>query len=82
MRVTSSIGEASVVPSAMALASKSVTEKYESIAMSMVDISYTFGLMIGPSLGGALYDFGGLYLPFLVTASMSLSLSLASLKLK
>ena len=80
MRIIVSVGEASILPSAIAIGSKSLSEKYDSLAMSSIDTCYTIGLMLGPSLGGALYDAAGLYLPFLVAGALALSLSVASLK--
>ena len=80
MRVIVSVGEASILPSAIAIGSKSLSDKYESLAMSTIDTCYTIGLMLGPSLGGALYHVAGLYLPFLVAGALALCLSVASLK--
>ena len=82
MRVIVSVGEASILPSAIAIGSKSLSEKYESLAMSTIDTCYTIGLMLGPSLGGALYDAAGLYLPFLVAGAMAATLTITSFKLR
>ena len=82
MRVLVSLGEASILPSAIAIGSKSLPGKYEGLAMSAIDTCYTIGLMLGPSLGGALYDVAGLFLPFLVAGALAASLSLAAFKLK
>ena len=38
----------------------------EALALSLIDTCYVVGLMLGPSLGGLLYDAAGLVLPFLV----------------
>ena len=46
--------------------------------MSAIDASYVVGLMLGPSLGGVLYDLGGLYLPFITAGGSGLLLALAS----
>ena len=46
--------------------------------MSVIDASYFLGLMLGPSLGGVLYDLGGLFLPFLFVGGLALLLCLAS----
>ena len=46
--------------------------------MSAIDASYIVGLMLGPSLGGVLYDLGGLFLPFLFAGGSALLLCIAS----
>ena len=38
----------------------------EALTLSLIDTCYVVGLMLGPSLGGLLYDAAGLALPFLV----------------
>ena len=38
----------------------------EALTLSLIDTCYVVGLMLGPSLGGLLYDAAGLVLPFLV----------------
>ena len=105
MRVVVSVGEASIVPSAIAIGSVIFKTSYniqlnkliltsffnsgsksfvdhEGLTMSSVDTSYTLGLMLGASLGGLLFDVGGVFLPFLVSGIMAACLALAALKLK
>jgi MFS family permease len=39
-------------------------------AMGFLEASIGLGLLIGPLVGGVLYDIGGFYLPFFVVASI------------
>ncbi|CAL8142736.1 unnamed protein product [Orchesella dallaii] len=52
----------------------------QSVATSfaMLEISYGLGLIIGPTLGGALYQLGGYSLPFLVMGSLLFASALAT----
>ena len=50
--------------------------------MSAIDTSYVVGLMLGPSLGGFLFDQVGTYLPFLVFGCFSFLLLIFSLLLR
>ena len=84
MRVLVSVGEASILPSAIAIGLQDIKEykkttsplcmpgsqvcrpEQEALTLSLIDTCYVVGLMLGPSLGGLLYDAAGLVLPFLV----------------
>ena len=85
MRILVSVGEASILPSAIAIGLKDIIEyrkkttsplcmpgsqvcrpEQEALTLSLIDTCYVVGLMLGPSLGGLLYDAAGLVLPFLV----------------
>ena len=50
--------------------------KYESLSISAIDTFYTLGLMLGPSLGGVLFDAAGVFLPFVVFGMFSLILTI------
>lgn len=52
-----------------------ISEFPENIEMSftVIQTSFTFGILIGPVAGGALFEFGGFLLPFLVTGVLLLS---------
>ena len=58
------------------------SKKYEGLTMSAIDTSYVVGLMLGPSLGGFLFDQVGTYLPFLVFGCFSFLLLIFSLLLR
>ena len=86
MRILVSVGEASILPSAIAIGlqdsrvqeeddltaplcmpgSQVCRPEQEALTLSLIDTCYVVGLMLGPSLGGLLYDAAGLALPFLV----------------
>jgi MFS family permease len=43
--------------------------------MGLVMAGTSFGLMIGPTIGGWLYEAGGIHLPFLIVAAMTLAIA-------
>ena len=45
----------------------SLNEDSLGMVAALYNISFSAGFALGPLLGGFLYDFGGFYLPFLVT---------------
>ena len=52
----------------------------EALALSLIDTCYVVGLMLGPSLGGLLYDAAGLALPFLVFGAGAAGLAGVSIR--
>ena len=58
------------------------SKRYEGLTMSAIDTSYVVGLMLGPSLGGFLFDLAGTYLPFLVFGCFGLQLLIFTFHLR
>ena len=52
----------------------------EALTLSLIDTCYVVGLMLGPSLGGLLYDAAGLALPFLVFGGWAAALAGISIR--
>ena len=64
------LGQAASSPAAYTLAGKQVQEKHRGKAISMAEACFGIGTMVGPTVGGGLYDMGGFSLPFWVSGSV------------
>ena len=78
IRVLIAAGESCVVPAAYTLAGQQASEEHRGKVIAMVDMSFGVGTMLGPTVGGVLFDLGGFFLPFAVTGILSVLVSLAS----
>ena len=66
VRVITAVGESALPIAAMALASRQVTSANEGKAVAACETCFGVGTVLGPSVGGLLYDLGGFCLPFWV----------------
>ncbi|XP_023337240.1 MFS-type transporter SLC18B1 [Eurytemora carolleeae] len=70
MRSITALGESAINTAVYPLARSMAPAKYASTAMSCMETSFGLGTMMGPFLGGVLYELGGFYLPFLFCGIM------------
>jgi len=66
----SSIGYSAIFSSVYTLATGAVSRRYRASMLSVIETSFGVGMMIGPSVGGVLYDVGGFNLPFYITGTL------------
>lgn len=66
VRVVTAVGESALPTAAMAIASRQVSPANEGKAVAACETCFGVGSMLGPSIGGLLYDLGGFPLPFAV----------------
>ena len=78
IRVLTAVGESLVATASYTLAGQQVSEEHRGKVVAVVETFFGVGTMLGPTVGGVLYDAGGFYLPFAVTGVMSVLVSLAS----
>ena len=79
IRFIIAIGQAAAGPAAYTLAGKQVTEKHKGKAISAAEACFGIGTMVGPTLGGCLYDMGGFSLPFWVSGSVMIFMAFMGL---
>ena len=78
IRVLIAVGESCVAPASYTLAGQQVSAEHSGKVVAVVETFFGVGTMLGPTVGGVLYDMGGFFLPFAVTGVMSVLVSLAS----
>ena len=78
IRVITAIGESAVGATAYPLAGKQVSKENQGKAIAAAEACFGVGTMFGPSLGGALYDFGGFPMPFWVSEGLMVFVSVIS----
>ena len=78
IRVLTAVGESCVATASITLAGQQTLEEHRGKAISVVETGFGVGTMLGPTVGGVLYDYGGFFLPFTVTGVLSVLVSLAS----
>lgn len=66
IRIVSAIGESAFFTSVFPLATKDAPEEKRSTIMSILETMGGLGMMVGPFLGGLLYEVDGFYFPFVV----------------
>merc|ERR1712110_760651 len=66
----SSIGYSAIFSSVYTLATGAVSRRYRASMLSVIETAFGVGMMIGPSVGGVLYDVGGFNLPFYITGTL------------
>lgn len=69
IRIVSAIGEAAFFSSVIPLVTRDAPVAKRSSILSVMETMFGFGLMIGPFLGGLLYEIGGFYFPFVICGS-------------
>ena len=79
IRVITAIGESAVAPASIPLVSKQVSKENQGKAIAVSEACFGIGTMFGPTLGGALYDLYGFPMPFWVSGSMMLIVTLVSM---
>ena len=78
IRVLTAVGESCVATASITLAGQQTLEEHRGKAIAVVETGFGVGTMLGPTVGGVLYDYGGFFLPFTVTGVLSVLVSLAS----
>jgi MFS family permease len=81
LRILSASGESIIGPAAYTLATRQMALKHRSKALAIAETAFGSGFMLGPPLGGVLYDLGGFYTPFWTNASCLLVVGLGGLYL-
>nr|ACO10895.1 MFS-type transporter C6orf192 [Caligus rogercresseyi] len=81
IRVVTATGEAAFFSSIYPLAAQAVDISARSTVLSVMETMFGIGLMIGPLIGGLLYELGGFYLPFVISGSILFLCSLISSRL-
>ena len=66
IRFTSAVGEAALFSSAYPLAVQAANKSYRSTVLAVMETMFGLGLMVGPGVGGLLYQVSGFCLPFAV----------------
>ncbi|TRY71976.1 hypothetical protein TCAL_12664 [Tigriopus californicus] len=64
IRIISAIGEAAFFSAVYPIAAQEAEPENRSKVLSIMETMFALGLMIGPFVGGVLYEFGDFYLPF------------------
>lgn len=72
------VGESGIYTAVYPLARKRCAEGAESSMMGWIEMMQGVGATIGPFVGGLLFEYGGFYLPFLVTGSVLLLTGVAA----
>lgn len=70
VRIISAIGESAFFSSIYPLITKDAPAKNRSSILSIMETMHGFGLMVGPFLGGLLYEIGGFYFPFAICGGL------------
>ena len=73
------LGQAATNPAAYTLAGIQVGENHKGKAISIAEACFGIGTMVGPTVGGGLYDIGGFSLPFWVSGSIMVFMALVTL---
>merc|ERR1719153_244444 len=73
------VGQAASNPAAYTLAGKQVGEENKGKAISIAESCFGIGTMVGPTVGGGLYEIGGFSLPFWVSGSIMLLMAFVTL---
>jgi len=79
VRTISAIGESAFFNSIYPLTTKDAPAEKRSSILSIMETLHGFGLMVGPFLGGLLYEIGGFYFPFLICGGLLMLSALASI---
>ena len=79
LKFLTALGQAASTPAAYTLAAKQVLEKNRGKAMSALEACFGIGTIVGPTVGGGLYDIGGFSLPFWVSGSTIVFMALMTL---
>ena len=79
LRIVSASGESIIGPAAYTLATRQMAPEHRSKALAIAETAFGSGFMLGPPLGGILYDLGGFYTPFWTNACCLLVVSLGGL---
>eukprot|EP00095_Tigriopus_kingsejongensis_P007961 maker-scaffold135_size322082-snap-gene-0.13 protein:Tk07961 transcript:maker-scaffold135_size322082-snap-gene-0.13-mRNA-1 annotation:"mfs-type transporter c6orf192" len=66
IRIVSAVGEAAFFSAVYPIAAQEVDAEHRSKVLSVMETMFALGLMIGPFVGGVLYQFGDFYLPFII----------------
>lgn len=78
IRIISAIGEAAFITSLYPLATKTVTERFRSTVLSLMETSFGVGMTTGPAVGGILYDYNGFKFPFIIVGGVLVLCSIIS----
>ncbi|XP_040583649.1 MFS-type transporter SLC18B1 isoform X1 [Lepeophtheirus salmonis] len=78
IRIVTATGEAAFFSSIYPLAAQAVDVSSRSIVLSVMETMFGIGLMIGPLIGGLLYELGGFCLPFVISGSILFICSIIS----
>ena len=78
IRILTAIGESAIGATAYGLAADQVTAQHKGKAIAVAEACFGAGSMLGPSLGGFLFDVGGFPLPFWVAGGSHLVVNLAA----
>jgi MFS family permease len=81
LRIVSASGESIIGPAAYTLATRQMAPEHRSKALAIAETAFGSGFMLGPPLGGVLFDLGWFYTPFWTNACCLLVVSLAGLYL-
>lgn len=65
-RVVSAIGESAFFCSVYPLATAAAPLEYRSTVLSVMETMFGLGMMVGPFIGGVLYEIDGFYFPFVL----------------
>lgn len=74
IRIFVALGESAMTPACYTLAAQQVGENHQGKAISAAEAFFGMGTMFGPSLGGALYQYGGFSLPFWISGGILIML--------
>jgi len=77
VRSATAMGEAAVFTAVYPLATERATEGKQSRVLGWMETMFGLGTTIGPFVGGALYELGGFYLPFIVCGALLVMCGLA-----
>jgi len=78
VRIISAIGESAFFSSIYPLVTKDAPVKNRSSILSIMETMHGFGLMVGPFIGGLLYEIGGFYFPFAICGGLLMLSALLS----
>ena len=79
IRILTAVGESCVAPASYTLAGKQVSQENRGKGIALAETSFGLGTMLGPTVGGALYDHGGFLCPFAVNGALMVMVGLAAL---
>jgi len=78
IRIVSAIGESAFFSSIYPLITTDAPKKKRSSLLSIMETMHGFGLMVGPFIGGLLYEIGGFYFPFAICGGILMVCALLS----
>jgi predicted MFS family arabinose efflux permease len=81
LRIVSASGESIIGPAAYTLATRQMAPHHRSKALAIAETAFGSGFMLGPPLGGILFDLGGFYTPFWTNATCLLVVGVGGLSL-